>query len=144
MTTRAVRRRRAGGVVVDGGATMRSGGATGDAGGVERAFDARPQRRRCVQVGGRQQRHRLAQRMHLGARRFVALDVARHLRVLLTVERVERVQRQELVELGAGQLSVHDDVIPDSTSESRSRRNPTRIRLLTVPSGCSRSVATSR
>ena len=97
-----------------------------------------------MQVGRRQQRHRLAQRLHLGARRVVAFDVARDLRVLLTVERVEREQRQELVELGAGQLSVHDDVIPDSTSESRSRRNPTRIRLLTVPSGCSRSVATSR
>ena len=97
-----------------------------------------------MHVGRWEQRDRLAQRLHLGARRFVALDVARDLRALLAVERVEGEQRQELVELGAGQLSVHDDVIPDSTSESRRRRNPTRIRLLTVPSGCSSSVATSR
>ena len=74
----------------------------------------------------------------------VAFDVARDLLAFLAVERVEREQRQELVELGAGQLSVHDDVIPDSTSVSRRRRNPTRIRLLTVPSGWSSSSATSR
>ena len=69
---------------------------------------------------------------------------ARDLLAFLAVERVEREQREELVELGAGQLSVHDDVIPDSTSVSRRRRNPTRIRLLTVPSGWSSSTATSR
>ena len=77
-------------------------------------------------------------------RGLVARDVPLDLCPLLPVERVEREQREELVELDAGQLSVHGDVIPDSTRESRSRRNPTRIRLLTVPSGCSRRVATSR
>ena len=97
----------------------------------------------CTSAGGRSA---IASRndSHLGTRGLVALDVALDLCALLAVERVEREQREELVELGAGQLSVHDDVIPDSTRESRSRRNPTRIRLLTVPSGCSRRVATSR
>ena len=98
----------------------------------------------AAHVARGQERHRLAQRLHLGARVVVAVDVARDLLALLAVERVEREQRQELVELGAGQLSVHDDVIPDSTSVSRRRRNPTRIRLLTVPSGWSSSTATSR
>ena len=97
-----------------------------------------------MHVGGRQPGDRLAQGVDLGPGSLVAFDVARDLRVLLAVERVEREEGQELVELRAGQLSVHDDVIPASTSESRNRRNPTRIRLLTVPSGCSRSVATSR
>ena len=126
-------------------ATRRSGGA-GELRRrrVERTFDARPQRCRRAHVARGQERHRLAQRLHFGARVVVAFDVARDLLALLAVERVEREQREELVELRAGQLSVHDDVIPDSTSVSRRRRNPTRIRLLTVPSGWSSSIATSR
>ena len=57
----------------------------------------------------------------VGTSVVVARHVARDLLAFLAVERVERVQREELVELGSGQLSVHDDVIPDSTSVSRSR-----------------------
>ena len=134
------------GVFVTGAsaATSRSGGADISGRRVERTLDARPHGVRRAYVARGQERHRLAQRLHFGARLAVAFDVARDLLAFLAVERVEREQREELVELGAGQLSVHDDVIPDSTSVSRRRRNPTRIRLLTVPSGWSSSTATSR
>ena len=93
----------------------------------------------------REVRRRLPQRLDLHARRCVARDIAVDLRALLALERVERVQGEELVELVAGQLSVHaDPVTPVSTNESRNRRSPARMRLFTVPSGCSRISATSR
>ena len=55
-----------------------------------------------------------------------------------------RVRRQQLGDLVGSQFTIHDPSIPRSTSCARRRVSPVRIRLLMVPSGCSRMRATSR
>ena len=92
----------------------------------------------------REQRRRLAvlrnERTRLGSEREVLLDLL----TLVVVYRVERVRAQKLVELAATQLSCHGPATPLSTSASRSRLSPERIRLFTVPSGSPSTTATSR
>ena len=76
-----------------------------------------------------------------------AREVRLDLLALVAVERVERVDAEELLQLGRGQLSSHgspDPMAPLLTSSSRSRPSPVRMRLFTVPSGSSSNAATSR
>ncbi len=75
---------------------------------------------------------------------WTAGEVALDLRALVRVDGVERVRAEELLRLRMSELPGHDPPIPDSASSPRIRRRPTRIRLLTVPSGSSRMAATSR
>src|SRR5580704_17682477 len=62
---------------------------------------------------------------------------------LSPVDRVERVRAEELRCVLVGDHASTPRT-PASTNASRSRRMPLRMRLLTVPSGCSSTRATSR
>ena len=73
------------------------------------------------------------------ARREVLLELGE----LGTVDRVERVRPEELDRFFVGDHASTPRT-PASTKASRRRRMPLRMRLLTVPSGCSSTRATSR
>ncbi len=111
---------------------------------LEGLLDPLPQTRGRLGAAVSEQRRSLAvdrnERTRLGSAREVLLDLL----ALVVVYGVERVRAQELVELAATQLSCHGPATPLSTSASRSRLSPERIRLFTVPSGSPSTTATSR
>ncbi len=107
------------------------------------ADDARPQAvGRFLDRVAQGTRH-LAQPVELGPTARTGVEVLLDLGHLVDVDGVERVGTQQL----AG-LLVRDHastpLTPASTKTARMRRMPLRMRLLTVPSGCPSSRATSR
>ena len=108
-------------------------------------FDAGPQlgRRGLVDRGcAGEDGDGLAQLVDLGAGLLVAFHVSLDQLALVGLEGVEHVHAEEFVHLGAGFDRRHW-CTPASMSAARSRSSPDRIRLLTVPSGCSSKTATS-
>jgi len=110
----------------------------------ERRRNAIPHTVRRVGAGLAEQSRDLPQFGDLGATARTLAKMVLDERCLVRIHGVQRVGPEQLLELFVSHGLSPSPMALASTSESRMRRRPERMRLFTVPSGsCSRS-ATSR
>ena len=110
----------------------------------ERRCDAVPYAIGRVRTGVREERGDLAQVADLRATTRTVGEVTVDERGFIRLDRVDGIGAQELLDLFVRHASLPSPSCCASTSESRMRRSPARMRLFTVPSGSSSMCATSR